>query len=358
MSSVPVRRMTPPTAGAGCSDALRRAALATPGPRPAGKCRPGRTAWRRTAPGRSSGQDEVAGERRIAALATRRGAQPTVESGCHHVPAPTDKTVSAGRTRRWHQGWQSRCVLGAAGCARSACRCADPRPVTVRVAQFDLASIRQLACGSAKLGHDGVDITRYQVDQGAWPGITLVLGQVQPRPAPCNRDERGHAGLEAVLPLLRESQPPIPADRLGGVGDAKDRDDFLVQAGMVAQTPGGLVGLAERANLGAARATLASPVKPTGRGRPSRSRSVSSESRPPGGERRPRTSARGPVAPGVPGWPRSQAQPPMYSSPSRSVTAARPSGSTRVSMRYPKSRPGTLANIPCGPRTIRPVPTS
>jgi hypothetical protein len=26
--------------------------------------------------------------------------------------------------------------------------------------------------------------------------------------------------------------------------------------------------------------------------------------------------------------------------------------------RYPKSRPGTLAKIPCGPRTMRPVPTS
>ena len=33
-------------------------------------------------------------------------------------------------------------------------------------------------------------------------------------------------------------------------------------------------------------------------------------------------------------------------------------GSTRVSMRYPKSRPGSLAKIPCGPRAIRPVVTS
>jgi drug/metabolite transporter (DMT)-like permease len=56
--------------------------------------------------------------------------------------------------------------------------------------------------------------------------------------------------------------------------------------------------------------------------------------------------------------PRSRVQPPRKSSLSRSVTAARLSGSTRVSMRYPKSRPGTLAKAPCGPRTIRPVSTS
>jgi hypothetical protein len=103
---------------------------------------------------------------------------------------------------------------------------------------------------------------------------------------------------------------------------------------------------------------LASPLKPTPADVPSRSLSVSSGGRPPGGGHRPRPSARDAIAPGVPGWPRTRAQPPTYSSPSRSATAARPSGSTRVSMRYPKSRPGTLAKIPCGPRTIRPVPTS
>lgn len=58
------------------------------------------------------------------------------------------------------------------------------------------------------------------------------------------------------------------------------------------------------------------------------------------------------------GEPRPSVQPLMYRSPSRSLTAARRSGTARVSMRYTTSRPGILAKIPCGPRTIRPVPTS
>src|SRR5262249_53942944 len=106
----------------------------------------------------------------------------------------------------------------------SACRCADPQPVAVRVAKFDLAPIGWLVLGAAELGHDGVDITHYQVDQGVWPGVTLVLRQEQPRPATRDRHERGHAGLEAVLPLLGESQALIPADRVGSVGDTQDRD--------------------------------------------------------------------------------------------------------------------------------------
>src|SRR5262245_3073026 len=107
----------------------------------------------------------------------------------------------------------------------SVCWGADPEPVAVGVAKFDLAPVGWLVFGSAELGNDSVDITHYQVDQGVWPGITLVLGQEQPRPATRDRDERGHAGLEAVLPFFDESQALIPADRVGSVGDVQDRED-------------------------------------------------------------------------------------------------------------------------------------
>src|SRR5262249_55523167 len=95
------------------------------------------------------------------------------------------------------------------------------------------------------------------------PGITLGLGQEQPRPAACDRHERGHARLEAVFPLLGETQALVPGDRLGGVSGAQDRDDFLVHAGMVSQTCAGLAGLAGRASLGSAVTTVAPSLKPT-----------------------------------------------------------------------------------------------
>jgi hypothetical protein len=125
--------------------------------------------------------------------------------------------------------------------------CADPQTVTVRVAKFDLAPIWRLVCGTAELGHDGADVIHYQVDQGVWPGITQVLGEEQPRAATRDRHERGHAGLQAVLPFLRKTQTLTPGDRLGGVGGTEDRDDFPVHAGMVSQTRGLAGGGAARA---------------------------------------------------------------------------------------------------------------
>jgi hypothetical protein len=84
----------------------------------------------------------------------------------------------------------------------SACRCPDPQPVAVRVAKLDLTPIWRFTSGSAELSHNGVDVTDYQVDQSVWPGVTSVLGEEQPRAAR-DRHERGHAGLEAVLPIPR-----------------------------------------------------------------------------------------------------------------------------------------------------------
>src|SRR5262249_2286905 len=156
----------------------------------------------------------------------------------------------------------------------SVCWGADPEPVAVGVAKFDLAPVGWLVFGSAELGNDSVDITHYQVDQGVWPGITLVLGQEQPRPATRDRDERGHAGLEAVLPLFDESQALIPADRVGSVGDVQDRDGFLVHAGMVSQTCDRPVGLAGQATFDAAPMTAAPSLTSTSRGRPGMSLSA------------------------------------------------------------------------------------
>jgi hypothetical protein len=117
----------------------------------------------------------------------------------------------------------------------SACRCPDPQPVAIRVTKLDLTPIWRLTSGSAKLGHNGVNVTDYQMDQSVWPGVTLVLGQEQPRAATRDRHERGHTGLEAVLPFLGETQALIPGDRRSGTGDTKDRDHFLNHAGMVSR---------------------------------------------------------------------------------------------------------------------------
>ncbi len=46
------------------------------------------------------------------------------------------------------------------------------------------------------------------------------------------------------------------------------------------------------------------------------------------------------------------------SSPSRSLTVPRPSGSTFVRVRSAQPSPGIFANAPCGPTTMRPVRTS
>lgn len=127
----------------------------------------------------------------------------------------------------------------------SARRC-DPQPVTVQIAKFHRAPIRLLPDRLAEPGHDRVDVTDCQVDQGVRASIAVVLGKVQPRPATCDRHERGAAGLEAMLPLLGETQALIPADRCRSVCDAQNRDDFLVHADMVTRSypagPGWLSG--------------------------------------------------------------------------------------------------------------------
>lgn len=74
------------------------------------------------------------------------------------------------------------------------------------------------------------------MDQGVGPGIAAVLGQEQPRPVARDRHERGAAGLEAMFPLLGESQALVPADGHVGVGHAQDRDDFRLHAGMISRS--------------------------------------------------------------------------------------------------------------------------
>ena len=104
---------------------------------------------------------------------------------------------------------------------RSARRSADPHPITVQVAKFELAPIGRFAAGPAELGHDRVDVAYLQNDQGVGPGTTSVLGQRQPRAVPRDRHERRVAGIEAIHPLLGEAQAPTPGNRRRGISYAQ-----------------------------------------------------------------------------------------------------------------------------------------
>src|SRR4051794_11017436 len=77
------------------------------------------------------------------------------------------------------------------------------------------------------LGH-GIDVLDIQMDQGIRTGVALVLRQVEPDIATCHRDEPGKAGLELMLPLLGEPEPPIPSDSPRRVLDIEHRHHLLV----------------------------------------------------------------------------------------------------------------------------------
>src|SRR5215470_12380478 len=162
------------------------------------------------------------------ALADRAGAG-TVMAGAAVAAArraglwaPSHVPGSPGRWRR----------------AGSAGRRPDPQPVTVRVAKFELAPIGRLACGPAELGHDRLHIAHKQVDQGVRPGIAPVLGKKQPRFPASDRYERRHAGLEAMLPLVGETQALVPFDRISGAGHTQHGDDLVIHGGMVPHVSG------------------------------------------------------------------------------------------------------------------------
>jgi hypothetical protein len=118
---------------------------------------------------------------------------------------------------------------------RSACQSADPEPVAVWVAKFELAPVRRFAGRSAELGLDRSDVAHHQTDQGVGPGITQVLGQEQPHPAMRDRNERRTAGIEPIFPLLGETQAFIPPDGHVGVSHTQDRDDLHLHAGMISR---------------------------------------------------------------------------------------------------------------------------
>lgn len=67
------------------------------------------------------------------------------------------------------------------------------------------------------------------MDERVWPSVTLVLREVEPDPSTCDRDERGKARLELMLPLLDEPEALIPADSPTGILDIEHRHDFFVQ---------------------------------------------------------------------------------------------------------------------------------
>jgi hypothetical protein len=105
---------------------------------------------------------------------------------------------------------------------------ADPQPVAVGVADFDLASPRHLLNSHAELLRDHVEITQTEINQGVRPGIAGVLGQEQPHPAARDRHECGEARLEAVFPFLAEAESLVPGGSHSCIADAKNRDNFLI----------------------------------------------------------------------------------------------------------------------------------
>src|SRR3954452_22810012 len=105
----------------------------------------------------------------------------------------------------------------------------DAQPVAVRVHEGALPPGEPvLVDGNSELLGHGVDVPDVEVDQGVGPSVALVLGQVQPDVATCHGDEPGKAGLELVLPLLDEAEPPIPFDSPRRVLDTQNRYDLLV----------------------------------------------------------------------------------------------------------------------------------
>src|SRR5690606_19969130 len=110
----------------------------------------------------------------------------------------------------------------------------DPQPVAVRVAQLNLTRPRSVLHLHTELGGHGLDIPNAEIDQCTRTGITVVLRQEQPHPAPGDLDECRKPRLEAVFPLLGEAQPLIPRDRRRSVLDVKNGNDFFVHAVIVA----------------------------------------------------------------------------------------------------------------------------
>jgi hypothetical protein len=105
----------------------------------------------------------------------------------------------------------------------------DAQPVAVRV--YDIA----LASGEAffidrdpeLLGHS-VDVVDIEVDQGLRRSVALVLRQVKADVPACHRDEPRKPGLELMLPLFDEPEPPIPSNSTRRVLDIENRHDLLV----------------------------------------------------------------------------------------------------------------------------------
>ncbi len=100
-------------------------------------------------------------------------------------------------------------------------RRADRQPVAVRVAQLNLMRPRSVRRLHTELGGYGLDIPNAEVHQCVGTGITVVLRQEQPHPAPGDLDERRKSRLEAVFPLLGEAQPLVPRDRRSSILDVK-----------------------------------------------------------------------------------------------------------------------------------------
>jgi hypothetical protein len=68
------------------------------------------------------------------------------------------------------------------------------------------------------------------VDEGVGARVALVLRKIEPHVPARDGDEPGKARFELMLPLLVESEPPVPVDRTRSVLDVENRYDLLLQA--------------------------------------------------------------------------------------------------------------------------------
>jgi hypothetical protein len=170
----------------------------------------------------------TAGPRGRSRRRARAGPDPGVVEVGGPVPAAEQDQLAGGRV----VGHRRAVPRRRAGSTRRI----DPQPVAIRIAKFHFAPVRLLPDRLTELGHDGVEVTDCQVNQGVWPRIALVFGEIQLRPATGDRHERGASWLEAVLPLLGEPQALIPPDRCRRVSDAQNRDDSIIHSDMVSRS--------------------------------------------------------------------------------------------------------------------------
>jgi hypothetical protein len=112
----------------------------------------------------------------------------------------------------------------------------DPQSVAVGIFEVALAPGKAgFVHGDAELRRDGVDVVDVEMDEGVRARVTLVFGEVQARPAARDGNEQGKARLELMLPLLLESETPVPRNGTTCVLDVENGYDLFIHGGEVTE---------------------------------------------------------------------------------------------------------------------------